>query len=238
VGVVLGEDARAYPLRVLNWHEIVHDRLGGRDLAITFSPLTRTVRVLDREVEGRTLDLRVSGLLTDSQTVLYDRAPDGTPESLWNPLTARAIAGPGAARGLRLGTVPASLVPWRVWREAHPETTVLRPGERLAKLYKRNPYGNYYMTGHPRFPASPMPPDGPLAALAPVAVFDPDGDPAIVSLRSDAAPGASPEFPDPAWRRVPGDGTWDGLLLADPDAATVDVVPTLWFAWYASRENR
>lgn len=238
VGVAVGDQARAYPLRVLNWHEVVHDRLGGRDLAITFSPLTRTVRVFDREVEGDTLDLRVSGLLTDSQTVLYDRGPDGEPRSLWNPLTARAIAGPAAADGLRLDPVPASLVPWSAWREAHPATTVLRPGERLAKLYKRNPYGNYYMTGHPRFPADPMPPEGALASLTPVAVFDPDGTPLVVPLTSSTGATDRGAFPDPAWRRVPGDGTWDGLLLVDPDAATADAFPTLWFAWYAATEDR
>lgn len=231
IGVALGDEARAYPLRILNWHEVVHDRLGGRDLAVTFSPLTRTVRVLDRAYEGGLLDLRISGLLSDSQSVLYDRGPDGAPRSLWNPLTARAIAGPAAVAGARLATVPASIVPWSAWREAYPETTVLRPGPTLAKLYKRNPYGNYYMTGTPRFAASPMPPEGALHAMTPVAVFDPEGAATVVPLTTAGADGGA--LPDPAWVRVPGDGTWDGLLLSDPEGATLDVLPTLWFAWYA-----
>ena len=236
IGVAVGGEARAYPLRILNWHEVVHDRLGGRDLAITFSPLTRTVRVLDRAFEGEVLDLRISGLFTNSQSVLYDRGPDGNPRSLWNPLTARAIAGPAAARGARLATVPASVVPWSAWREAQPATTVLRPGATLAKIYNRNPYGNYYMTGNPRFAVAPMPPAGTLAAMTPIAVFDPEGAATVIPLTT-AGTTVVTEMPDPAWVRIPGDGTWDGLLLADPDAATMDVVPTLWFAWYATRKD-
>jgi hypothetical protein len=202
---------------------------------VTFSPLTRTVRVLDREFGDGLLDLRISGLLADSQTVLYDRGPDGAPRSLWNPLTARAIAGPAAVEGARLATVPASVVPWGAWRERYPETTVLRPGPTLAKLYKRNPYGNYYMTGTPRFPASPMPPEGKPHTMTPIAVFDPEGAATVVPLTAAGADGAP--LPDPAWVRVPGDGTWDGLLLADPDGATLDVLPTLWFAWYAGTRD-
>jgi len=235
VGVAVGGESRAYPLRVLNWHEVVHDRLGGRDLAITYSPLTRTVRVLDRALDGDVLDLRVSGLLSDSQTVLYDRGPDGAARSLWSPLTARAVAGPAAARRARLATVPASLVPWSAWREAHPDTTVLRPDPALAKLYGRDTYGNYWITGQPRFPVDPSPPAGSLAPMTPVMVFDPDGAARVVPLLASAD---ADGFPDPGWRRVAGDGVWDGALLVDPDGAAVDAFPTMWFAWYAARSER
>ena len=69
------------------WHEVVHDRLGGRDLAVTFSPLTWTVRVLDRAHEGGLLDLRISGLLSDSQSVLVGltESPSATPASMRSP---------------------------------------------------------------------------------------------------------------------------------------------------------
>jgi hypothetical protein len=105
-GVVVNGAARAYPLAVLNGHEVVNDVLGGVPIAVTFSPLTDSVVVFDRRVGGEERLFRVSGLLWNSNLVMYDVPADparraGAVASLWSQLGMRAIAGPAAAGPVR-----------------------------------------------------------------------------------------------------------------------------------------
>ena len=189
VGVRVGAAARAYPIRILNWHEVVNDTLGGRPIAVTFSPLCDGVVVFDRTVGGETLRFGVSGLLYNSNLLMYDERPGGRGESLWCQLQGRAIAGPAAARGDSLRILPADLLDWSVWRERHPGTTVLAPEPRLETEYKRNPYGSYSSSELLRFPVEPMPPaDGPGLKVR-VAVLG-RGDDAVVRLARETTPPA------------------------------------------------
>ncbi len=80
IGVVVGGVARAYPIRVLNWHEVANDTLGGRPIAVTWHPLCGSSVVFDRRVAGETLTFGQSGLLTNSNLLLYDRRDDTADE--------------------------------------------------------------------------------------------------------------------------------------------------------------
>lgn len=73
IGVAINGESRTYPLRVLNWHEIVNDTVGGRAICVTYSPLCDSAVVFDRTVDGEILDLGFSGLLSNSNLVMYDR---------------------------------------------------------------------------------------------------------------------------------------------------------------------
>jgi hypothetical protein len=108
IGVTIGGKSRAYPVRVLNWHEVVNDTLGGRPIAVTYSPLCDAVVVFDREVGGETLRFGVSGLLSNSNLVMYDDRATNAEESLWSQLEAGAIAGP-QARWVPESTRPSAL---------------------------------------------------------------------------------------------------------------------------------
>jgi len=79
ISVKIGNEVRAYPLRILNWHEIVNDQIGDEPVAVTYCPLAGTSIVFDRQVNGRKLSLGVSGLLYQSTLIMYDRET----ESLW-----------------------------------------------------------------------------------------------------------------------------------------------------------
>jgi hypothetical protein len=120
VGVESDGEARAYPLRILDHHEVVNDSFGG-PLLVTYCPLCGSAVVAVREVRGQETVFGVSGKLWRNDLVLYDEATD----SLWSQLLATAIQGP--ATGERLELVPSSLSTWGEWREAHPETRVLLP---------------------------------------------------------------------------------------------------------------
>jgi hypothetical protein len=144
--------ARAYPVRYLDYHEVVNDRLpDGRAVAVTWCPLCASAVVYDRRVGERTLTFGVSGKLADDDLVLYDRETD----SEFKQSLGEAIAGPLA--GTRLEALPATLVPYRTFRDRYPDGEVLAPpggeseaaGESEAPApidYDHEPYRRYFET--------------------------------------------------------------------------------------------
>ena len=239
VGVAIGDQARAYPLRVLNWHEVVNDTLAGVPIAVTYHPLCDSVVVFDRRVGEQTLRFGVSGLLLDSNILMFDRQDEGD-ESLWSQLGARAIAGPAAAEARNLDVLPASIAGWQDWAEAHPQTTVLDPDEELYNRYRGNPYGSYYLAGKPRFPVDPLPPDDGLPWMTRVLVIQNETRERVLSLRRadlDNLPqaaqslGAEVRVAHSENARGMGDGTPSLLIEAQEGTRTYH---SLWFAWYAA----
>lgn len=130
-------DARAYPLRILIWHEIVNDVVGSELLAVTFCPLCNAAIAFRRRVGGRVLDFGTTGKLRYSDLVMYDRQT----ESWWQQMTGEAIV--GRLTGTRLEPVPAQMASWRDFAQAHPRGRVLNQDTGYRRLYGRNPYVGY-----------------------------------------------------------------------------------------------
>ena len=137
IGIELNGEARAYPVAILNWHEIVNDAIGGRRFAITYCPLCGTAVAFDARVDGEATDFGVSGLLYNSDVLLYDR----TTESLWSQILGKAIAGPRA--GMKLQAIAVSHTTWRDWLQSHPSTLVLSDDTGYSRDYGRDPYAGY-----------------------------------------------------------------------------------------------
>lgn len=152
VGVETGGEARAYPLRILMWHEAANDVLGDTPIAVTYCPLCNSAMVFDRRVDGRTLEFGVSGLLYQSNVLLYDRRASGGTESLWNQIQMRAVTGPAAKAGRALKLLPSTMTRWSDWRARHPRTTVLSPRTGFARNYANSPYGPYFASDELMFP--------------------------------------------------------------------------------------
>jgi hypothetical protein len=146
VGVALEGDARAYPLAVLNWHELVNDAVGGEPVLVSYCPLCGTALVFDRRVGGQVRTFGVSGLLWQSDLLLYDRET----ESLWSQISSEAVT--GAAHGTRLRVLRSAVVPWAHWKREHPETTVLSPETGHRRDYGKSPYGDYAVSEELYFP--------------------------------------------------------------------------------------
>lgn len=167
IGLDLGGERRAYPLRVLNWHEVVNDVVGGVPVAVTYSPQGDAAAVFRRDPGGETLEFGVSGLLYQANLVFHDRREENTRESLWCQLLGRAIAGPLAGRPLEW--LPFELTTWADWRERHPDTLVIDPDPDLKKAYyKKEPYRKYLDSGQPVVAVNPAPPlhgPSPMAAI-------------------------------------------------------------------------
>jgi hypothetical protein len=137
VELVLDGEARAYPLQILTWHEIVNDEVGGTPVAVTFCPLCNTAIAFDRRLRGRTLDFGTTGKLRNSDLVMYDRQT----ESWWQQFGGEALV--GHYSGARLRELPARIASWGEFARRHPGGRVLSRGTGHDRPYGENPYQGY-----------------------------------------------------------------------------------------------
>jgi hypothetical protein len=133
----INEVARAYPIQIMTWHEIVNDVVGDVDIAVTFCPLCNSGVAYERNVDGVVLDFGTSGALYQANLVMYDRQT----ESLWTQFDGRAVLGTSA--GSQLVSRPLTTISWGDFRTAHPDGEVLSRDTGFSKPYGRNPYGAY-----------------------------------------------------------------------------------------------
>ena len=137
IAVEFNGDARAYPLQILTWHEIVNDVVGDIPVVVTFCPLCNSAVTFDRRLEGQVYEFGTSGLLRHSDLIMYDR----TTESLWQQFTGEAVVGDLA--GKRLTFLPSSIVSFADFQAAYPEGVVLSRETGYDRSYGRNPYTGY-----------------------------------------------------------------------------------------------
>ena len=136
-------EVRAYPLRILTWHEIVNDEVGGIPVAVTYCPLCNAAIVFDRRLDGQTLEFGTTGKLRKSDLVMYDRQT----ESWWQQFLGEAIV--GEMTGARLEMLPSRIESWESFRAAHPDAPVLVPNDAGLRDYGRNPYAYYDTAANP-----------------------------------------------------------------------------------------
>ncbi len=226
IGVAIGGEARAYPLKILNWHEIANDTLGGVPIAVTYNPLCDSAVVFDRTAGGEVLTFGVSGLIYNSNLLMYDRRPGGEGESLWSQLAFKAVAGPAARRGATLTIVPFLLATWGQWNTLHPDTTVLAPDRERYRIYGRT-YEPYLGSPQVRFDVRPPPPsDGPAPKDRVIAIRRQDGWHAWPARDLDEEWYLARVLPEPA-------DDVDRAATAASKAEPALNVPAFWFAWHA-----
>ncbi|RMH19126.1 MAG: DUF3179 domain-containing protein [Gammaproteobacteria bacterium] len=141
LGVEYNFVAKAYPVKILNWHEIVNDRFAGEVVVITWCPLCGSgMAFKGKDSSGSVRQFGVSGLLYNSDVLMYDRQS----ESLWSQVMAMAVAGP--ASGNELEMLPTELCTWDSWNARHPDTKVLTTETGFERDYTRDPYSDYLAT--------------------------------------------------------------------------------------------
>ncbi len=207
IGVAAGGHARAYPTRYIQWHEIINDTLGELPIVVAYHPLCASAVAFDRRVGKETLEFGFSGLVYNSNLVMYDKRPKPADESLWCQLTFGPIAGPAVSRGDRLKRLPLFFGRWETWRKLHPDTTVFPGDERLKDHYKHD-FQDYYRKAEIIFPVEPKAP-----ADSPHKPFD--------LIRA--------HLTDKGWQVQPYDPGKDDEQTPDSE----DQVFALWFAWQA-----
>ncbi len=221
---------RAYPIRILNWHEIVNDRLGGDPVAVTYCPLCGTGIAFAAMLRGNPVRFGVSGLLYRSDMLMYDTGS----ESLWSQIQGRAVTGP--RRGETLQPLVLEHTTWRDWRSRYPHTEVLSFDTGFARDYDRDPYAGYERTWELLFPAGPQ--DFRLDAKA-----------WVLGVR--VATGAK-AYPFDVLRREPAtfvdsiggqrvtirhEPAHRQARVFDAQGREIPSVSAFWFAWYAFHPN-
>jgi len=153
VGLEINGDARAYPLRILMWHEIVNDTVGGLPVIVTFCPLCNTAIVFESKVAGKILEFGTTGLLQNSNLVMYDRQS----QSWWMQFTGKAVV--GKMLDTELTTVPARLESFENFKKRFPTGKVLVPNNPGMRNYGQNPYTRYDSMSVPFLFTGEMPKD-------------------------------------------------------------------------------
>lgn len=148
LGIAFNGVHRAYPIKILNHHEIVNDVIDGTPIVITFCPLCGTGMAFRAEHNGQRLIFGVSGLLFNNDVLLYDRQS----QSLWSQIMSEAISGP--MRGTRLIAIAVSHTTWRDWRERHPDSQVLSADTGFRRDYEVDLYPDYARSSRVFFPLS------------------------------------------------------------------------------------
>jgi hypothetical protein len=224
LGVAWNGEARAYPIAILEWHELVNDTVGGLPVLVSYCPLCGTGIVFDRRVGGAVRSFGVSGLLYRSDLLLYDRET----ESLWSQIGSEAVTGP--ALGTRLRLVRSRMTRWSAWRAEHPNTTAMSPKTGHQRRYGTSPYGDYAVSKRLLFPVS----------------ADDRYHPKTPTIGLRVPGGASRAYPAEEIVRAGGRAveTFAGHRVSvayDPEQQTfrvdapppIEVIEGFWFAWAA-----
>ena len=227
VGLTIGKESRAWPIAILNYHEIINDTLDGIPIAVTYCPLCDSAAVFDRRTKSGVREFGVSGLLYSSNVLMYERV-DGA-QSLFSQLQSMGVSGSGSKQQLK--TLPVELTTWQDWRRRRPDTTVASLQTGHQRDYTRNPYENYFSTPNLMFPvrkqSDRLPPKQRVLGLwsgdqylaVPMSLIGKDGGEFDVTL-----------------------GKTTVRLVTEPAGSTIRVVKaddgvrwmySLWFAWYA-----
>ena len=227
IGVSMNGVVRAYPLKILNYHEIVNDSLDDRSIAVTYCPLCDSASVVDRQSQQGTREFGVSGLLYNNNVLMYDRTAGV--ESLWSQIAGTGVSGPGAGEPLR--NLPVELTTWSAWLSRHPATQILSADTGHKRDYERSPYRDYLNTSRLIFPVESRDPRLPLKEK-------------VLGVKAGELQRVYPEslFMEGQLRIEDRIAGLRVVIEFEPSSKTMRVVEaddgvqwmySLWFAWYA-----
>ena len=149
-GMEINGDARAYPLRIMDWHEMANDTIGGVPVSIAYCTLCGAAVAYDgRASDGDVYDFGSSGFLFRSNKLMYDRQT----RTLWNQLTGEPVLGVLVDQDVELTILPIVLTSWEDWLETHPDTTVLSVDTGFERPYEPGAaYADYFAAEETMFP--------------------------------------------------------------------------------------
>jgi len=226
LGLALNGVTRAYPIRILNYHEIVNDTLNGEPIVITFCPLCGSGMAFAATLDGRRFEFGVSGLLYNSDVLMYDRQTG----SLWSQLKSLAVTGP--MKGTRLTPVALSHTTWSDWRRRHPASEVLTTDTGYRRDYRADPYPNYGRSGKLYFPVAESSDQYRRKEL----VMGLELDEQFKAYPFEELEKGPERFKDQFQGRqfeVLFDEENRSARVLDADGAEIPTTIAFWFAWYA-----
>lgn len=234
LGILLGGKPRAYPIKILNWHEVVNDKdsANNQSVVVTYCPLCGAGMVFNANFNGRKHTFGVSGLLYNSGGLLYDRET----QSLWSPMMKRAVTGLSA--GQALTSIPVAHVSWESWQKQHPTTWVLSTNTGFARDYNTSPYMGYDKSNQLLFPVSHKNPRyHPKDKILGVCFGNQCKAYPLKELSREGRQGIYDNFAGRTLRINIDFANQDGQIIDTRTNQIVDSVNAYWFAWYAFHPN-
>lgn len=226
LGMVYQGQAKAYPINILNWHEVVNDRFGDEPVVITFCPLCGSGMAFSARLDGKAHTFGVSGLLYNSDVLLYDRQT----QSLWSQLLSQAISGPH--KGRRLTALPVLHTTWQDWRSRHPDTRVLSTETGFRRDYRSSPYAAYLESPQIMFPVTAVSrryhPKEEVLGLEVGGVFK-----AYPFIELEKSPASFTDSVDGHMISIRYDREHRSAEAFESEGKPLPGVRTFWFAWYA-----
>ncbi len=223
IALTIKGEHRAYPARILDHHEIVNDTIGGEPVAITWCPLCGSAVGIRRELEGEFVEFGVSGVLYNSDLVLYDR----TTNTLWDQIIAEGIVGP--LTGEKLELIPVTMTTWGRWKSSHPETLVLSTDTGFDKDYSLDRYAQYRDSFDLMFPVKQT--DERVHPKSVVFGFDMDGT-TIAFTEALLQEQRSVEHELNGNRLVVSMSDDGSVSMLAHDGESQSPIRLFWFAWY------
>lgn len=227
LGLTRNGITKAYPIRIMDRHEIVNDQFGHEPIAVTYCPLCFSGMAFKSMIGGEVLNFGVSGLLYNSDVLLYDYKTD----SLWSQIMSQAISGP--MQGTNIEAVPVAHTTWRNWKARHPDTQVLIVNTILSGRYSSQPYARYQSSDRLMFPVARR--NGAYRNKEHVLGLTIDGVHKAYPFRELRATGKSIIEDIVAGRVVTIE--WheseNYARVIDADGNELPSVIVYWFAWYA-----
>tara|TARA_X000000368_G_scaffold410997_1_gene395259 strand:- start:32 stop:1102 length:1071 start_codon:yes stop_codon:yes gene_type:complete len=236
VGVEIGGETRAYPLHVLNVHEIVNDTLGGTPISVYWNWPSGNIEVFERMIDEKEVNFKISGLSGNGTMLLYPEKPTVGGEQLFSPILGSSITGPN----IPLRHIPHEVVHFSNWIAKHPETTAISPIKYYKKRYRKGDPRVYFLNDTIYFPAEPMPadtlhPKTQVIAIETNSGFDVYSVPELDSLAN--------EFGE-VQIRINGNEaiirTGNGPLWATAHTTNGELLrshKSLWFSWHANHPD-
>jgi hypothetical protein len=238
LGLSFKGETKAYPLRFLNFHEIVNDNFRRHPVVITYCPLCGAGMAFDALMGGQAFMFGVSGLLYNSDLVMFDRNTG----SLWSQISTLAIN--GAHKGSRLTQLPLENTTWEDWQKRHPQTWVLSASTGYWRDYASSPYPGYANAEHLYFPVANLDTRYPSKTLA--LGVEQNGKarvypfPELENLSQEMPPPPAPSNRYQFTDRMEGeplsidfDPVAKTAIVTDADGNIIPSVILYWFAWMA-----
>jgi hypothetical protein len=237
VGVEINSEFRAYPLHVLNVHEVVNDTIDGTPITVYWNWPSGYVGVFERIIGGEEVSFGLSGLSGNGAMLLYPQAEEVGGEQLFSPILGRSVTGDS----VQLKPVTHEVTSWKSWFSRHPDTTSLAPDEQFKKRYRKGDPRQYFLNDTIYFPVNPMPEDGVNPKTHIIVVQTEEGDDVVYTIQDlvDAA-GQDNEITLDIMGTQISFLVGTAPLFAFAKDATNKTIPSqrsLWFTWYANHPD-
>ncbi len=217
---------KAYPINILNWHEIVNDQFNNEPVVITFCPLCGSGMAFLASIDNKAHTFGVSGLLYNSDVLLYDRQT----QSLWSQLMSQAIS--GQHKGTRLVSLPVLHTSWQDWKTRHPDTLVLSIKTGFNRDYNDSPYADYLNSPRTLFPLSAV--SRLYHPKEEVLGIDVGGKFKVYPfIELDKSPASFTEIVNDQMITLSYDRKYRTAVVFSKQGKRLSSVRTFWFAWYA-----